>query len=142
MINRRILVALAFLGLVSACGGPNQNAEVPEAQPAGASDASIGDHVVHFSAQSTDQLSQALGVDEISIRQSDTGETVGDTLDNQIGVVGKRLSSRAYLSYEQGLTDASTAVTKLTYRLTPKIRIVTQAGTDSAIDIFYTFQFD
>ena len=56
MINRRILVALAFLGLVSACGGPNQNAEVPEAQPAGASDANIGDHVVHFSAQSTDQL--------------------------------------------------------------------------------------
>ena len=56
MIKRRILVALAFLGLVSACGGPNQNAEVPEAQPAGASDASIGDHVVHFSAQSTDQL--------------------------------------------------------------------------------------
>ncbi|MGI9220385.1 MAG: DUF4426 domain-containing protein [Woeseiaceae bacterium] len=56
MINRRILVALAFLGLVSACGGPNQNAEVPEAQPAGASDADIGDHVVHFSAQSTDQL--------------------------------------------------------------------------------------
>lgn len=56
MINKRILVALAFLGLVSACGGPNQNAEVPEAQPAGASDASIGDHVVHFSAQSTDQL--------------------------------------------------------------------------------------
>lgn len=56
MINRRMLVALAFLGLVSACGGPNQNAEVPEAQPAGASDASIGDHVVHFSAQSTDQL--------------------------------------------------------------------------------------
>jgi len=56
VINRRILVALAFLGLVSACGGPNQNAEVPEAQPAGASDANIGDHVVHFSAQSTDQL--------------------------------------------------------------------------------------
>ena len=56
MTNRRILVALAFLGLVSACGGPNQNAEVPEAQPAGASDADIGDHVVHFSAQSTDQL--------------------------------------------------------------------------------------
>jgi hypothetical protein len=56
VINKRILVALAFLGLVSACGGPNQNAEVPEAQPAGASDASIGDHVVHFSAQSTDQL--------------------------------------------------------------------------------------
>jgi len=29
---------------------------VPQAQPAAASDADIGDHVVHFSAQSTDQL--------------------------------------------------------------------------------------
>jgi translocation and assembly module TamB len=92
--------------------------------------------------QSTGQLTQALGVDEISIRESDTGETDGDFLDNQIGVVGKRLSSRAYLSYEQGLTAASTAVTKLTYSLTPKIKVVTQAGTDSAIDIFYTIQFD
>jgi hypothetical protein len=29
---------------------------VPQAQPASASDVDIGDHVVHFSAQSTDQL--------------------------------------------------------------------------------------
>jgi hypothetical protein len=29
---------------------------VPDAQPAGATNADIGDHVVHFSAQSTDQL--------------------------------------------------------------------------------------
>ena len=56
MINRRILIALSLLGLVSACGGPGESAVVPEAQPAGASDAEIGDHVVHFSAQSTDQL--------------------------------------------------------------------------------------
>lgn len=56
MINTRILVAVSLLGLVSACGGPNQSADVPEAQPAGASDADIGNHIVHFSAQSTDQL--------------------------------------------------------------------------------------
>lgn len=45
-----------MFALLSACGGPGENATVPEAQPAGASNASIGDHVVHFSAQSTDQL--------------------------------------------------------------------------------------
>lgn len=56
MINTRILMALAVVGLASACGGPSQNAEVPEAQPAGATNADIGDHIVHFSAQSTDQL--------------------------------------------------------------------------------------
>lgn len=42
--------------LLAACGGPGENATVPEAQPAGASNADIGDHIVHFSAQSTDQL--------------------------------------------------------------------------------------
>ena len=56
MIKTRILVTLAFIGLVAACGGPSQNAEIPEAQPAGATNADIGDHIVHFSAQSTDQL--------------------------------------------------------------------------------------
>jgi hypothetical protein len=53
---RKLLIALSLFGLVSACGGPNQSADVPDAQPAGASNADIGDYVVHFSAQSTDQL--------------------------------------------------------------------------------------
>ncbi len=56
MISRKILIALSLLGLVSACGGSGESADVPEAQPAGATSADIGDHVVHFSAQSTDQL--------------------------------------------------------------------------------------
>ncbi len=56
MIIRKTLIALSLLGLVAACGGPNETAEVPEAEPAGASSAEIGDHVVHFSALTTDQL--------------------------------------------------------------------------------------
>lgn len=52
----RILIALSLIGLVGACGGPGESADVPEAQPAGATSTDIGDHVVHFSAQSTDQL--------------------------------------------------------------------------------------
>ncbi len=51
-----ILTALSMLGLATACGGPGGSADIPEAQPAGASSAEIGDHVVHFSAQTTDQL--------------------------------------------------------------------------------------
>ena len=56
MKNKKILFALSLLGLVSACGGPTESSAVPEAQPAGATSTDIGDHVVHFSAQSTDQL--------------------------------------------------------------------------------------
>ncbi len=56
MKNNKIIIALSLLGLVSACGGPTETSAVPEAQPAGATSTDIGAHVVHFSAQSTDQL--------------------------------------------------------------------------------------
>lgn len=56
MIIKKILITLSLLGLVSACGGPGENADVPEAQPAAATSVDIGAHVVHFSALSTDQL--------------------------------------------------------------------------------------
>jgi hypothetical protein len=56
MIIKKILITLSLLGLISACGGPNETAKIPEAQPAEATSAEIGDFVVHFSAQSTDQL--------------------------------------------------------------------------------------
>jgi hypothetical protein len=56
MTIRKILIAISMLGMLSACGGPGESADVPEAQPAGATSETIGDHVVHFSAQTTDQL--------------------------------------------------------------------------------------
>jgi len=52
----RILTLLSSWALLAACGGPGQDATVPEAQPAGVSFVEVGEHVVHFSAQSTDQL--------------------------------------------------------------------------------------
>ena len=84
----------------------------------------------------TETISRALGVDELAIRQSGV-----DALTGQVGVVGKRLSDKAYISYEQGLT-AVAGVTKLTYNLTPKITLVTRAGMDNAIDVLYTLAFD
>ena len=52
----RTLLCFSLLSLAAACGGPGPSTDVPDAQPAGASDADIGSHVVHFSAQTTDQL--------------------------------------------------------------------------------------
>jgi hypothetical protein len=52
----RTLISFSLLALVAACGGPGDSATVPEAEPAGATSTDIGDYVVHFSAQSTDQL--------------------------------------------------------------------------------------
>lgn len=56
-MNCRLPILLAMIFSVSACGGPSGSADVPAAQPAGSTNQVIGDHVVHFSAQSTDQLS-------------------------------------------------------------------------------------
>ena len=52
----KTIITLSSLSLTAACGGPADNATVPEAEPAGASFVDIGDHVVHFSAQTTDNL--------------------------------------------------------------------------------------
>jgi hypothetical protein len=52
----KTIVALSSLALLAACGGSGQEASVPQAEPAEASFVDIGDHVIHFSAQSTDQL--------------------------------------------------------------------------------------
>ncbi len=49
-------IALACLSLLIACGGPSVDTPVPQAEDAGSSFVDIGDHIVHFSALSTDQL--------------------------------------------------------------------------------------
>ena len=85
-----------------------------------------------------DDISRGLGLDDFSIRQRE-GES---SLASQVGTVGKRLSSRAYLSYERGLTTASTGIARLTYNLFPNVTIVTGAGEDSSVDLFYNLLFD
>ncbi len=57
MTTRSNFLVLISAFLLSACGGPGENAEIPQAEPAGETSKDIGDFVVHFSAQSTDQLS-------------------------------------------------------------------------------------
>ncbi|NOX69553.1 MAG: DUF4426 domain-containing protein [Gammaproteobacteria bacterium] len=57
MLATKITITLLLLALLAACGGPGSSADIPEAEPAHASSTDIGDHVVHFSALSTDQIS-------------------------------------------------------------------------------------
>jgi hypothetical protein len=56
MTTRVLFISASLLTVLAACGGPGESASVPEAQPAAATSADIGDHIVHFSAQTTDQL--------------------------------------------------------------------------------------
>ena len=56
MALARLLIFLSLTVFLGACGGPGDSAKVPTAQPAEATSSDIGDFVVHFSAQTTDQL--------------------------------------------------------------------------------------
>ncbi|MGB5352355.1 MAG: DUF4426 domain-containing protein [Woeseia sp.] len=47
---------MSLIVLLSGCGGPDESATVPQAQPAEASSVSADGFTVHFSALSTDQL--------------------------------------------------------------------------------------
>ena len=71
MILRATLVSVSLLGLLAACGGAGGPTDVPEALPAGATSADIGDHVVHFSAQSTDQLPPLVAREYHIVRSKD-----------------------------------------------------------------------
>ncbi len=81
------------------------------------------------------RIAHAAGLDEFSV-----GGTASGGLGSAVLILGKRLSSRAYLTFEQGLTTA-TNLMKITYTLTPRISLRTETGTNSAVDIFYTFSF-
>jgi len=56
MTISRTLASLSLVALIGACGGPGDAARAPQAQPADATSADIGEYIVHFSAQSTEAL--------------------------------------------------------------------------------------
>ncbi|HET7633544.1 MAG TPA: translocation/assembly module TamB domain-containing protein [Burkholderiales bacterium] len=102
------------------------------------------------------RLAHSLGFDEFSISQGTLSDTTrlptstvagslspdnNSTVTSQIVTLGKRLSDRLYLSYEQSTATAQNVV-KFTYELTRRLSLVSRAGTDNAVDLYYTFGFD
>ena len=55
--------------------------------------------------------------------------------------VGKRVSSKLYLTYEAGL-DAATRVVRLQYEISRRWSVRAETGTRSALDLFFTLRFD
>jgi len=88
------------------------------------------------------KLANSLGLDELGVGQASgtpTGTAPG--LQTTVVTVGKRISSRAYLSFEQGASTA-TSLVKLRYKLNPRFSLQFQTGTNNALDILYTWAFD
>lgn len=82
------------------------------------------------------RIASTTGLDEVSLG----GGAGANGLESAVLTLGKRLSSRAYLTVEQGI-GASMHLVKISYALTPRVSVRAETGTDSAVDVFYTFSF-
>jgi translocation and assembly module TamB len=81
------------------------------------------------------KIAGSLGLDEIGVSGAAKG------LESTVVTVGKRLSSRAYLSFEQGTGTASSLV-RLRYKINPRVSLQLQTGTNTALDVLYSWAFD
>ncbi|MEO5697215.1 MAG: translocation/assembly module TamB domain-containing protein, partial [Burkholderiaceae bacterium] len=82
----------------------------------------------------TDKVTAALGLDELSLGQTD-GEVKQTVL-----TVGKQLSDRVSVGYEQGL-NATVGSFQLIYRIASRFTLRAQTGEDNAIDLIWTWRW-
>jgi translocation and assembly module TamB len=82
----------------------------------------------------TDQFTKALGLDEISLRQSD-----GEVRETVISL-GKQLSRNWYVGYERGL-NATTGSWQLIYRIAQRFTLRAQSGLDNSLDLIWTWRW-
>ncbi len=80
------------------------------------------------------KIAGTLGVDEFGISPQGAGQ--GGLL-----TLGKRISSRLFVAYEQGLGKVSN-ILKVRYTLSKRWAVQAQAGTESAVDALFTISFD
>ena len=81
------------------------------------------------------QLASTFGLDEINIK------TDQSNAEQRVVALGKRLSSKLEVSYEQGIESVS-SVLHLRYTVSKRISLEGEAGTRSAISVFFNFLFD
>jgi translocation and assembly module TamB len=85
----------------------------------------------------TEQITKAIGLDEVSVSQN---TTTADTRETVVSV-GKQLSRRVYLSYEQNLNTSSGSV-QLTYRIAQRFLARVQSGLDRSVDLIWTWRWE
>jgi translocation and assembly module TamB len=81
------------------------------------------------------RIARKFGLDEIALRG--TGE-----LTDRVVAVGKRLSDRVYISYEQGIGAVASNLIKLDYALGRRWTLRAETGTSSGGGLFYRYSWD
>jgi len=81
------------------------------------------------------RIARRFGLDELSLRG-------GGELTERVVAVGKRLSDRLYVSYEQGLGAVATNLLKLDYALGRRWTLRAETGSSSGGGIYYRYSWD
>jgi translocation and assembly module TamB len=81
------------------------------------------------------RIARRFGLDELTLRG--TGEFT-----DRVVAVGKRLSDRLYISYEQGLGAVATNLIKLDYALGRRWTLRAETGSSSGGGLFYRYSWD
>ena len=83
----------------------------------------------------TQQVANTIGLDELSLKGSSQAG-------NQVAAVGKRLSDRLYLEYQQSLAAVVNNVLLLSYTLTRSLSLRLETGSSSGAGIYFTRAYD
>ncbi|HEY0879518.1 MAG TPA: translocation/assembly module TamB domain-containing protein [Zeimonas sp.] len=103
-------------------------------------------------------LTRSLGLDVLTIRSASAGDAFdpdfganfpgqnaggapAPTAAQNVVAIGKRLSSRVLVTYEQGLRGVWNLL-RIQYEITDRLSLRAQTGTDTALDLLYSFGFD
>jgi translocation and assembly module TamB len=106
----------------------------------------------------SNSVAKTLGLDVLSIRAAPTAgltsaplTTPGltssitnpsvTTVQQNVVTLGKRLSSRLYVSYEQGLRGVWNLL-KIQYDISNRLSLRAQTGSESAVDLLLFYPFD
>ncbi len=84
-------------------------------------------------------IAERLGVDEIGFKGLGNGN--GEDASGAAITLGKRISDKLYVTYEQSLSGAMGAI-YIFYDLTKRLTLRGQTGSQSAVDIIYTVDKD
>lgn len=82
------------------------------------------------------RIAKGVGLDQLAIGSSEFG--LGS---QQVVSLGKKISNRLFIGYEQSLAGAA-GVLKLSYELSQHWSIVVRGGTIAGVDAFYSRRFD
>jgi translocation and assembly module TamB len=80
-------------------------------------------------------ITRAFGIDDLGLRQTD-----GESRETVVSV-GKQLSKRVYIAYEQNLAT-STGSFQVTYRIAQRFVMRLQSGLDRSIDLIGTWRWE